>query len=373
MYIPQHQLDKIDQVKGKVVVIYGPRRVGKTTLMQKYLSNKQNYLLVTGEDIFVQKALSSKSIEKLKSYLGSIELLVVDEAQYIPDIGLNLKLIVDHIPSIKVIATGSSTFDLLQNVGEPLTGRKVTIRMFPISQIELSQLEKPSETQGLLENRMIYGSYPEVLTASEIKFKQSYLRELVSSYLFKDVLAYEGLKNSRKMVDLLTLLAFQVGKEVSSNEIATQLGVSRATVERYLDLLQNVFILYNVRGFSRNLRKEVTKTSRYYFYDNGIRNAIINNFNPLSERSDIGALWENYIVIERLKKQEYLEIASNNYFWRTYDKQEIDWVEEREGKLFGYEVKWKNKTVKPPKNWVDAYPKASFETITNENYLDFII
>lgn len=372
MYIPQIQLDRIFKAKKRVIILYGPRRVGKTTLLKKFLESQEDYIFVSGEDIFVQKALSSQSVEKLKSYIGEKKLLVIDEAQYISNIGLNLKLIVDQIEDVTVIATGSSTFDLLRQVGEPLTGRQTVVRMFPISQIELNQIESTAQIEAHLEDRMIYGSYPEVLTQSGEREKQEYLKELVTSYLFKDILAFEGLKKSKKIVDLLTLLAFQIGKEVSHSEIATQLSINRATVERYLDILQGVFILHNIRGFSRNLRKEVTKTSRYYFYDNGIRNALINNFNKLNLRNDVGELWENYLVVERIKKQEYQSLWSNNYFWRTYDQKEIDWVEEREGSLFAYEFKWGKEKVKAPKLWQETYKGASFEIINPKNYLNFI-
>lgn len=374
MYIPQFQLDnlKIHVKPRKVVVIYGPRRVGKTTLVEKFLSGRKNFLYVTGEDLFARQYFSSGSIEELKRFIGLHELLVIDEAQYIPSIGLNLKLIVDHIPEVSVIATGSSTFDLAKQVGEPLTGRRHVIKMFPISQIELSQIESQLTTTSNLESRLVYGAYPEVITHTGIREKQEYLEELVSSYLFKDLLAFEGVLKSKKLVDLLTLIAFQVGHEVSHHELGTQLSINKLTVERYLELLEQAFILINVRGFSRNLRKEVTKTSRYYFFDNGIRNALINNFNPVERRNDVGALWENYLVIERLKKQVYKNIWSHNYFWRTYDKKEIDWVEEREGKLFGYEFKWGQEEVKAPKLWRETYPEASFQCITPKNYLPFI-
>lgn len=369
MYIPQIQLKRLISLVtlGKVVVVYGPRRVGKTTLLKKYLSNHDNALFVTGEDVFVQNFLSSNSIDKLRDFIGSKELLVIDEAQYIPQIGLNLKLIVDHLPQVKVIATGSSTFDL-----EPLTGRKTVIKMFPISQIELNQIENPAQVKERLETRLVYGLYPEVVTMDGDLSKQEYLHELVSSYLLKDILAFEGVQKSKKLINLLVLLAFQIGKEVSHNELATQLSMSKVTVEKYLDLLEQVFVLVNIRGFSRNLRKEVTKTSRYYFCDNGIRNALVNNFNRLGMRDDVGALWENYLVMERLKKQQYTSLWSHNFFWRTYDQKELDWVEEREGKLFGYECKWGLTLVKAPKLWLETYPQASFECIDPNNYLTFI-
>lgn len=374
MYIPQIQLAHLKSLvtPGKVIVIYGPRRVGKTTLLGKYLENEQNFLFVTGEDIFMREYLASGSVEKLKDFIGEKTLLVIDEAQYIPSIGFNLKLVVDHLPQVKVIATGSSTFDRAKQVGEPLTGRKYVLKMYPISQIELNQIENRVETTAHLESRLVYGSYPEVISLGGNKLKQEYLHELVSSYLFKDILAFEGVQKSKKIVDLLILLAFQIGKEVSHNELATQLAMSKTTIEKYLDLLEQVFVIVNIRGFSRNLRKEVTKTSRYYFYDNGIRNALINNFNSLGLRNDIGELWENYLIMERLKKQQYKQLWSNNYFWRTYDQKEIDLVEEREGKLFGYEFKWGNAYTKAPNLWVETYPESTFECINQTNYLQFI-
>lgn len=374
MYVPQAQLERLKFLTqpGKVVVIFGPRRVGKTTLLKQFLADAGPHLFVTGEDVFMREALTSGSIEKLKAFIGDHHLLVIDEAQHIPEIGLNLKLVVDHLPHVKVIATGSSTFDLAKEMGEPLTGRKFTIRMYPLSQIELNQIQNNAQTNAQLDARLIYGSYPEIITHNNDAMRKEYLRDLVSSYLFKDILAFDGVKKSKKLIDLLTLLAFRIGHEVSVSEIASQLGMSKNTVERYLDLLQQVFVLINIRGFSRNLRKEVTKTSRYYFCDIGVRNALINNFNSLKHRNDQGSLWENYIVLERLKKQEYTQLWSNNYFWRTYDQKEIDWVEEREGHLFGYEIKWGNTIAKPPKLWISTYSNASFECINQSNYLKFI-
>ncbi len=250
----------------------------------------------------------------MKAYLGDKTLLVIDEAQYIPEIGLNLKLIVDHLPNVKVVATGSSSFAITKYVGEPLTGRRHVIRMYPVSQMELNHIENLSQVQAHFEGRLIYGSYPEVITFEGDQLRQEYLHELVSAYLLKDLLAFEGVHKSRKLVDLLILLAFQVGKEVSHQELGTQLSMSKSTVERYLDLLEQAFVLVNVRGFSRNLRKEVTKTSRYYFYDNGVRNALINNFNLLSRRDHVGALWENYLVMERLKKQQLTRLWKSEFF-----------------------------------------------------------
>lgn len=375
MYIPQRQLENLERLlsPNKAVIIYGPRRCGKTTLLNKFLEKtKEKYLLVTGEDITVQRYLGSQSIPKLKSFVGQNTLLAVDEAQKIKGIGLNLKLIIDHVKGVKIIATGSSSFDLAQHIGEPLTGRKYTLRLFPLAQLEIARIEQPFETEANLEARLIYGSYPEIILSEDIKQKERYLKEIVSSYLYKDILELEGLRHSDKIVRLLQLLAFQIGQVVSYSELGSQLGMSKNTAEKYLDLLEKTFVVYKLTGFSRNLRKEISKSPRYYFYDNGIRNALINNFNLLEVRNDVGMLWENYIVIERIKKQEYLQISSNNYFWRTHDQKELDLVEERKGMLYGYEIKWRKDKSKPPKDWLETYKKAKYKILNKENYLAFI-
>lgn len=375
MYIPQRQLSNLaDAVRpGKAVVIYGPRRAGKTTLLKKFLESVDgDILFVNGDDIVVREYLESQSIEKLKDFVGNHSMLVVDEAQYIRRIGLNLKLIVDHIPSIPVIATGSSSFDLAKDIGEPLTGRKTVLQLLPLAQLEITQIEKLHQTRANLDSRLIYGSYPEIVVLQSNQEREQYLRELISSYLFKDILQLEGIRHSDKLLRLVQLLAFQIGREVSLAELGRQLGMSKNTVERYLDLLEKVFVIFSRKGFSRNLRKEIVKNQRYYFYDNGIRNALINNFNPLNIRNDIGELWENYVTAERLKRQEYLRCPVNAYFWRTYDKKEIDLVEEYQGRLSGFEIKWSPRPAKPPQDWLSAYPNATFELIHQDNYLRFI-
>lgn len=374
MYIRQYLLDRLHQyVKpNKVLVLYGPRRVGKTTLLKKYLEGASDYQFVVGEDIQVQHYLSSQSIETLNAFVGKTKLLVIDEAQHIPNIGMNLKLLVDHCPDLSVIATGSSAFDLAKQTGEPLTGRKTTIQVYPLAQLELSGIESRVQTKAHLEQRLIYGSYPEVILMDSLEDKRRYLQEIVNSYLYKDILELDGIRKSEKITKLLQLLAFQIGKEVSINELGQQLGLNKATVERYIDLLQKCFVLIPISAYSRNLRKEISKKQRYYFYDLGVRNAIIQQFNPLELRSDIGQLWENYVIVERLKKQSYHEIFANNYFWRTYDKQEIDWVEMRDGKLHAYEMKWQSQRVKAPKDWHLSYPDATFQAINQDNYLSFI-
>lgn len=358
----------------KVVVIYGPRQVGKTTLVKEIVAEiGGEYLFVSGEDIGANKWLSSQSIATLKKNIGTRKFLIIDEAQKIDQIGLNLKLIVDHIEDILIIATGSSSFELANQIGEPLVGRKWTYNLYPISQLELSPTENLLDTQTSLADRLIYGSYPEIINAQGLEEKRMALIEIINSYLYKDVFAYSGIRKSDKIHSLLKMIAFQIGKEVSLNEVGNALNLDSRTVENYLDVLEKSFIIKRVFGFSRNLRKEITKTSRFYFLDNGIRNAIIGNLNDLDSRDDAGMLWENYLFMERTKKREYKKIYASQYFWRTYDQKEIDLVEERDGKLFGYEFKWGNKKTKPPKDWLNTYKEATYKVIDKENYLDFIL
>ena len=360
---------------NKVLILLGARRVGKTAFIKNYLSiiPKTDYLQLNGEDIDDANLLKERSVNNYSRLLSNTKLLVIDEAQNIPDIGLILKLIVDSIHGIKIIATGSSVFDLSNKLGEPLVGRKNTIYLFPLAQMEFSKQENYKITISKLEERLLFGSYPELEQYPDWNDKISYLKEIVNSYLLKDILVFDGIKQSNKILDLLKLIAFQVGQEVSLQELARQLGISKNTVESYLDLLSKVFVIYKVPGFSRNLRKEITKSNRWYFYDNGIRNAIINNFSRLESRTDIGALWENYLASERIKYQNYTQKETTNYFWRTYDQQELDWLEEENGNLKGYEFKWnENRKAKIPTAFAKAYSKATFEVINKQNYLDFI-
>jgi predicted AAA+ superfamily ATPase len=368
--------DLKNQLKpNKVLILLGARRVGKTQLIKKYVASaNEKVLQLNGEDLNDTRLLEERTLENYKRLLENIDLLIIDEAQNIDDIGLILKFIVDTIDGIKVIATGSSMFDLNNKLGEPLVGRKNTLFLFPLAQMEFSQYENFKETTENIEERLIYGGYPELTHYESWYDKQTYLREIVNSYLLKDILVFDGIKNANKIYDLLRLIAFQVGKEVSLQELGNQLQLSKNTVERYLDLLTKVFILFKVEGFSRNLRKEITKSSRWYFFDNGIRNGIINNFNTLQNRTDIGDLWENYLASERMKKQQYHKMFRKNYFWRTYDQQELDWLEENADDLAGFEFKWnENKKSKIPVAFAKAYPNATFEVITKKNYLDFIM
>ena len=359
---------------NKVLVIYGPRRIGKTTMIQQFLDQTTlKFRFDTGEDLRVQQVLSSQDLSQIKDFVGTNKLVVIDEAQNIPDIGVGLKLIVDHIPHIKVIATGSASFDLAHKVGEPLVGRKWTKVLYPVSQLELVKQYSKFDVKQNLEQYLIYGGYPEVLTASDSDRKRNILDEISSSYLLKDILAIEQVKSSKLLVDLLKLLAFQIGHEVSHSELGSQLGIDKKTVARYLDLLEKTFIIVSLPPYARNLRKAISKKNKYYFIDNGIRNALINNYNNLDTRNDLGQLWENFLVVERLKKQAYLPIHANNYFWRTYHQKEIDWVEEREGKIFGFEFKWQKNESKNKSHWLASYPgQALFDLVNQSNYFDFV-
>ncbi len=362
-------------VNGKVLLLLGARRVGKTSFLEWLQNNrltKEKVLNIDGEDLVSAEIIKQRSYENYKRLIGDHTVLIIDEAQKIPDIGLALKFFVDKFSHLKIIATGSSMFDLSNKLGEPLTGRKFTIPVHPLSQLELSANENLIQTRSLLETRLIYGTYPEIINAS-YEYKEIYLKELVNSYLLKDILEFDGVKNATKMFDILRLIAFQIGTEVSLDEISNKVGIARNTVEKYLDLLSKVFVVFKLHGFSNNLRNEITKTSRWYFFDNGIRNALISNFNPLYLRNDTGQLWENYVISERVKFLDYKEINSNNYFWRTYNKAEIDWIEERRGKLFAYEIKWNpKKKPKAPKSWINAYPESEYQVINQENYLNWI-
>lgn len=361
-------------VPNKVIVLLGPRRVGKTVLINKIIEQlEEPYLLLNGENIDARKLLEYRSTQNYINLLGSKKVLIIDEAQKIPEVGAILKLMVDEIPGLRILVTGSSAFDINKYTGEPLTGRKKTFNLFPLSEKELDQTEDVISKKANLRQRLIFGSYPELVHLKDIEDKTDYLKELVNSYLLKDILEFENIKNSDKIFDLLRLIAFQVGSEVSYNELGRQLSMSKNTVEKYLDLLSKVYILHPVGAFSRNLRKEIVKGKRWYFYDNGIRNILIGNMNSIELRNDIGALWENYIISERLKFQSYNKMLVYNYFWRTYDQQEIDWIEDRGGKLHAYEFKWSpKKKAKQPIAWKSTYTNSVFEVIHSDNYLGWL-
>jgi len=360
---------------GRVLVIYGPRRSGKTTLVNQYLEKASwRYKLDSGDNIRTQQVLGSQDFSQILPYAEGYELLVVDEAQNIPNIGMGLKILVDQMPALRIIATGSSSFELAGQVGEPLTGRKRLLTLFPLAQEELlGEYANRHELGEYLPDFLVFGSYPEVVLENSRKRKIEILEELVGSYVLKDILALERVKGSKIVFSILKLLAFQVGSQVSLNEIANSVDLDVKTVRRYLDLLEKAFIIRSLSGYSGNLRSEVTMKAKYYFVDNGIRNGIIQQYNTLDLRSDVGQLWENFIFMERLKYRVHHGLYANMYFWRTYQQKEIDLVEERDEKLFGYESKWSSRQkTSAPKEWKNTYPAAEFAVITPENYLEFI-
>ncbi|MDR2056885.1 MAG: ATP-binding protein [Dysgonamonadaceae bacterium] len=358
---------------NKAILIFGARRVGKTILMRQLVKDfAGKTMLLNGEDYDTLALLEEQSVANYRHLLEGVDLLAIDEAQSIPNIGSKLKLIVDEIEGIRAIASGSSSFDLLNKAGEPLVGRSTQFHLTPFSQKEIAPIETALETRQNLESRLIYGSYPEVVTMDGFERKTDYLRDIVGAYLLKDILAIDGLKNSGKMKELLRLIAFQLGNEVSYDELGKQLGMSKNTVEKYLDLLSKVFVVYRLGAYARNLRKEVTKAGKWYFYDNGIRNAIIGNFSPLSIRQDVGALWENYLIGERIKANYNEGLGKEFYFWRTYDRQEIDLVEESSNTLTALEIKWGNKKPDVPAIFKETYPNATFSIVNKDNYLNYI-
>jgi len=364
----------------RVLMLTGSRQVGKTTLIRKCLAQFSNEkkLELNGDFIADREILFKKSKIEFENLIGDNTLLFIDEAQKIENINLTLKILVDNFSDLKIIVSGSASFELMSKVQESLAGRLLKLNLFPIAQLELSQIKSKRETQENLPRRMIYGSYPELINFKTDKEREEYLYNFVEAFLFKDIFEYEGIKNSIKIKRLLQLLALQLGHEVSLSEIGSQLSMDKETVARYLDLLEKTFVIYERTGFSSgNLRKEISKTKRYYFYDNGVRNVLINNFNPLEIRSgkEIGQLWENYIITERLKYLSYSEEISkqNSYFWRTYNQSKIDLVEQGGDSLSAYEIKWTGKPcLDPPSEWQKIYPQASFVQINRDNYLGFI-
>lgn len=359
---------------GQVVCLFGARRTGKTFLLKaltKKLKGKK-ILNLHGQNLTTQEIFSSQRTEIIARHTAGFDAVFIDEAQNIPNIGLNLKLAVDTLPRLSFLITGSSAFDLKNKIGEPLVGRSIFLKLYPLAQLELSKTETFSQTQNNLEPRLIYGLYPQVVTARTENQKMKVLENLRDGYLLKDILTLDNLKNSVFVFNLLRLIAFQIGHDVSFSELAQNLNTHPDTVRRYLELLEKVFVIFPQYGYTRNLRKEYTKTPRYYFWDNGVRNVLISNFNALNLRDDTGALWENYCVSERLKRNDYKNLTANYFYWRTYDQKEVDLVEERGGRLFGYEMKWQKKKVKPPKDFLETYSNAHFEIVNNINYLEFV-
>ncbi len=374
-YIDRKLQKEIEQnlKPGFVIVLVGARRTGKTFLMNSVkakLSDKK-VLHVQGDDMDISEILSSQKIEILKRFVKGYQYLFIDEAQDIPNIGKSLKLIVDMIPDISVFITGSSAFNLQSETGAPLVGRSFFYEMYPFS---LSELNNDFlDTKNKLGERLIYGMYPQIILEDDHNRKQQILTSLKNGNLLKDILRIDNLKNSLFVLDLLRLIAFQIGNDISFSELASQLKVNQRTVQRYLDLLEKTYIIFSLRGFSRNLRKEITKSKRYYFWDNGIRNVVISNFNELKNRDDLGKLWENFCISERIKYHKFNMLFPNYFFWRTYDQQEIDLIEEYNGKLNAFEFKYSTtKKAKVPKAFINTYKESEFKVINPDNYFDFL-
>jgi uncharacterized protein len=359
------------QGEKKVIIIYGPRQAGKTTLIKSLLSGMgAKFEYFTGDDLYAQNIFGKNELESLKRILKN-DIVVIDEAQKIENIGLSLKLIFDNLP-MKIIASGSASFGLANKLNEPLTGRTKTFWLYPLAYSEIKEKYQKTSSEIAIEDMLRFGMYPKAHTLVNDSEKESYLYEYLNNYLYKDILAFAGVRKPKKVVDLLTLLALQIGKEVAISELAQNLSLSQKAVESYLDILEKMFVIVNLRGFSRNLRKEISKTSKYYFMDVGLRNALIRNFNSLSLRSDAGDLFENWLIMEKIKAANIFKKPANFYFWRTYDQQEIDLIEERDGKLRGYEIKWKKKNAKAPEEWLKTYENSSFKVINRDNYSKFI-
>lgn len=358
----------LNKLKPKLVVgLFGPRRTGKTVLMEEIMKKINGKVLyLSGDDLDTAEIFSNNRIAILSKALSGYKYFFLDEAQKISNIGTSLKLIVDNIPDISVFITGSSSLYLRNKTGEPLTGRSTYYLLYPISESELN--EDYISWKRNIESRLIFGNYPQIITAQNDTEKKEILESIKNGYLLRDILEIDNLKDSIFILQLLRLLAFQIGHDISYPELASNLSVKKPTVMRYLNLLEKSYIIFSLPGFSRNLRKEYSKTPRYFFYDNGIRNVLISNLNPINLRNDVGYLWENYCITERIKRNSYENVFANYFFWRTYDKQEIDLIEEREGKLFAFEFKWKQFKNKPPVAFSKTYPDSKFITITSENF-----
>ncbi len=375
--IPRSLLNTIKnrQKKGFVNLIYGPRRVGKTVLLKQLTESFEQTKIgwFNGDTQETKQALSNTSEVFLSKLVRDFDFIVVDEAQRVPNIGLSLKILIDKFPQKFFYITGSSSLALSQGVQESLTGRNIVYCLYPLSTKELALDLKPFQMPFLLDDQLIYGGYPYLLHLTNKKDKQEYLKSICDDYLFKDVLALKDVSSPENLRKLTLLLAFQIGSEVSLNELAVSLGIDVKTIKRYLFLLKQSFIIFELSAFSRNLRKEVVKSKKYYFWDLGIRNALINQFLPLDVRQDVGQLWENFLILERVKKHEYQRNIVQYYFWRTYQQAEVDFIEMKEGKLAAYEFKWKDKSkIHTPKSFFQAY-KTKLEPITKDNYLDFIL
>lgn len=362
--------------KGKVLLLIGPRQVGKTTLLKNILtsiSSEKKVQFWNCDESDVRQFLSEANSAKLKSFVGNSDFIVIDEAQRVKDIGLTIKLLHDSFPNVQLAVTGSSSLDLSNSINEPLTGRKFEYNLFPFSTNELVNHTSMLEEMRLLKNRLVYGFYPDVV--NNPGEEKEILTNIVNSYLYKDVFEFQDIRKSSVIEKLVQALALQVGSEVSFNELGNLLGIDTVTVQRYVDLLEKAYVIFHIRSFSRNVRNELKKSIKIYFYDNGVRNSVISNFSPVELRSDIGALWENFLISEKIKNNAYHNKHAKYYFWRTTQKQEIDFIEEVDQNLFAYEFKYNPKKVnsKCPVTFSNNYPNVPFDVITSENYMDFVV
>ena len=357
--------------KNKAIIIIGARQVGKTTLLKTLFSGDDECLWLNADEYDVQNIFETPSSSRFKVLFAKYKTVVIDEAQRIKDIGIKLKLITDELPDIQLIATGSSSFELANKINEPLTGRKWEYHLYPISYGEMLNHHGAIEENRLLHHRLIYGYYPDVVTNHGAE--KEVLKQLSDSYLYKDILMSQNIKKPDKLLKLLQAIAFQIGNQVSYNELSRVAGLDNQTVEKYINLLEQVYIIFRLNSFSRNLRKELTRSKKIYFYDNGIRNALIANFSEMEMRDDRGGLWENFLISERKKSNNNNNVWCNSYFWRTKDQQEIDYIEEIDGNLNAYEFKWSSaKKARISKTFTNAYPDSEFQVITRDNFSDFI-
>ena len=355
----------------KAIILLGARQVGKTTLLRSLFEDSSDILWLNGDASNTHLLLTPQSVEQLRITIGKHSIIVIDEAQRIPDIGIVLKLIIDNIPQVKVVATGSSSLDLANRTTEPLTGRKRQFTLFPLSFAEMVEHSGSISEKNLLPHRLIYGYYPDIVTSPGEE--RHLLQELSDSYLYKDILAFSRIKKSDQLARLLRALAFQIGSQVSYTELGQICGLDNKTVDKYIYILEQTFVIFRLRSYSRNLRNELKASRKIYFTDNGIRNALIADFRPIELRDDVGKLWENFLVSERFKHNKYSGSYANPWFWRTQAQQEIDYIEEQDGHLSAYEFKWNPAAkVKQPKAFQEAYPESSFEVINKDNFADFL-
>ena len=357
---------------GKAIIIQGARQVGKTSLLHSKFDGNPDVLWLEGDNLETQLLFENFSLPFAKTLIGDKKILIIDEAQNILNIGIKLKIIIDQMKDIQIVATGSSSFDLANKINEPLTGRKWEYKLYPISFAEMVAYHGIFQEYSMLEQRLVYGYYPEVVMQKAENMIEI-LQGVATSYLYKDVLKWENIQKSDRMVKLLQALAFQVGSQVSYTELGRICGLDAKTIEKYILLLEQAYIIFRLTSFSRNQRNELKFSKKIYFYDNGIRNALIANFNPVNLRNDVGALWENFLISERQKKNHYSRSYANSWFWRTQTQKEIDYLEEKDGVIYAFEIKWsKNKKTSVPSDFIKSYPNAIYTTITPENFYEFI-